>query len=276
MNPGFLAGTGRHTNITTAANFAQWYTNVAGVNVTSTVTVPLARQLDGTYTWDSANPAVNGGKNFFDPINTGGWVALGKETLAPCGAANAPDRNVSFTSETHFWFEYQGGERFDFAGDDDTWVFVNRKLAIDLGGLHLPKTGSFTLDAANGTAVFSSDMPQSGTVNLGLVKGGTYEVVMFQAERNQCGSNFRVTLKDFNRPKSACASTCGDGVVASDEVCDDGKNDGSYGGCQPGCKARGPFCGDGHLDPTEACDDGALNGTLTGGCTVTCQLRSVN
>ncbi|MEA2752721.1 MAG: hypothetical protein QOI41_6864, partial [Myxococcales bacterium] len=30
---------------------------------------------------------------------------------------------VSFTSETHFWFEYQGGEHFDFAGDDDTWIF---------------------------------------------------------------------------------------------------------------------------------------------------------
>ena len=276
LNPGYLAGTGRHTNITTAANFAQWYANVAGVNIASTVTVPLARQVDGTYTWDSADPTVNGGKSFFDPINTGGWVALGKETLAPCGASSAPDRNVSFTSETHFWFEYQGGERFDFAGDDDTWVFVNRKLAIDLGGLHTPRTGHFTLDAANGTATFSSDMPQTGTVNLGLVKGGTYEVVMFQAERNQCGSNFRVTLKDFNRPKSSCASKCGDGVVASDEVCDDGKNDGTYGGCQPGCKARGPFCGDGHLDANEACDDGALNGALTGACTVTCKLHSVN
>ena len=41
---------------------------------------------------------------------------------------------------------------------------------------------------------------------------------MFQAERNQCGSNFRVTLKDFNRPQSSCVSTCGDGVVARDEV----------------------------------------------------------
>ncbi len=275
MNPGVLAGTGRHANITTAANFAQWYTNVAGVNITSTLTVPLARQIDGTYTWDSFDATVNGGKNFFDPINAGGWVALGKETLAPCGASNAPDRNVSFTSETHFWFEYQGGERFDFAGDDDTWVFVNRKLAIDLGGLHTPRTGNFILDAANGTATFSSDMPQSGTVNLGLVKGGTYEVVMFQAERNQCGSNFRVTLKDFNRPKSSCVSTCGDGVVASDEVCDDGKNDGSYGGCQPGCKARGPFCGDGHLDASENCDEGAANGSLTGGCTVTCEFHTI-
>jgi cysteine-rich repeat protein len=99
---------------------------------------------------------------------------------------------------------------------------------------------------------------------------------MFQAERNQCGSNFKVTLKDFNRPKSTCASTCGDGIVASDELCDDGKNDGSYGGCQPGCKARGPFCGDGHVDPGEACDQGAQNGSATSGCTATCVFHSVN
>ena len=43
--------------------------------------------------------------------------------------------NVSFTTETHFWFEYQGGEQFAFSGDDDTWVFVNKTLAVDLGGL---------------------------------------------------------------------------------------------------------------------------------------------
>jgi len=265
QNPGHLYfGGATRPNISTPENFAQWYTNVTGVNLASAISVALQRQADGTYTWDSANSAVNGGKTFFDPINNGGWVGAGKEVLV-C----SPARNVSFTSETHFWFEYQGGERFDFAGDDDTWVFVNGKLAIDLGGLHTPRTGYFILDAdadgagpdtADGSAQFSSDMPQSGAVALGLTPHGVYEVVMFQAERNQCGSNFRVTLKDFNRPKSECKSTCGDGVVASDEVCDDGKNDGSYGGCLPGCKAHAPHCGDGHVDtPPEQCDDGNTN-----------------
>jgi cysteine-rich repeat protein len=169
-------------------------------------------------------------------------------------------------------------------------VFVNGKLAVDLGGLHTPLTGSFTLDddtdgtgtadTADGTAAVSNalvmhdsnNLPVPFQVDLGLQPNGIYEVVMFQAERNACGSNFKVTLKDFNKPKSTCKSTCGDGIVASNEVCDDGTNDGSYGGCMPGCMARGPYCGDGKKQtPQEACDDG-VNLSQYGGCAPGCLL----
>lgn len=49
---------------------------------------------------------------------------------------------------------------------------------------------------------------------------------------------------------------CGDGVVQAWEVCDDGTNDGSYGGCLPGCMQRAPFCGDRYIDSeyAETCD----------------------
>lgn len=61
---------------------------------------------------------------------------------------------------------------------------------------------------------------------------------------------------------------CGDGVVEGDEVCDDGTNDGSYGGCAPGCTALGPSCGDGLVNGDEPCDDGdALDGN---GCNTNC------
>lgn len=101
-----------------------------------------------------------------------------------------------------------------------------------------------------------------------------YEIVIFQAERNQCQSNFKVTLKNFNQPKSVCTSTCGDGVVASDELCDDGPdgNKGEYGKCGPDCKSRGPYCGDGTLQKGEGeeCDDGVNLSTYGDGCAPGC------
>ena len=58
---------------------------------------------------------------------------------------------------------------------------------------------------------------------------------------------------------------CGNGELEVGEVCDDGVNDGSYGGCNPDCGAFGPRCGDGLLTDGEVCDDGVNNGAY-GGC----------
>ena len=49
----------------------------------------------------------------------------------------------------------------------------------------------------------------------------------------------------------------GTAIVNGSEICDDGVNDGRYGGCKPGCGGLGPFCGDGMIEPgIEQCDDG--------------------
>jgi FG-GAP-like repeat len=55
-------------------------------------------------------------------------------------------------------------------------------------------------------------------------------------------------------------SVCGDNDATGIEVCDDGVNDGAYGGCMPGCMAFAPHCGDNAINGTEVCDGTALYG----------------
>jgi hypothetical protein len=114
---------------------------------------------------------------------------------------------------------------------------------VDLGGLHPSQSSAITLDASTAGA-------------LGLSPGGMYEIALFQAERHTTGSNYSLSLTGFVHTHSQCRGTCGDAVVTLDEICDDGANDGSYGGCAPGCLSRGPFCGDGKVDASggEECD----------------------
>src|SRR5690606_16042361 len=131
------------------------------------------------------------------------------------------------------WFEYTEGmtANLTFIGDDDVWVYVNRRLAVDLGGLHVPREGSFTI-AANGNVTMvhgfnagSTPVTETGSVaDFGLEVGGVYEVRVFHAERKVTGSSFKLTLSGFNAARSACVPICGDGIIAAGEQCDDGED----------------------------------------------------
>jgi fibro-slime domain-containing protein len=229
---------------TGAANFASWYRDAAGVNLTYPGSLVLGRSAAGTYVFDSSA---------FFPLDGRGFVAAGTEPTRTNG------HNFSFTSELRYWFQYAGGEVLSFRGDDDVWVFINGRRALDLGGVHSAENGSVTLDAATATS-------------LGLTVGGTYGVVVFQAERHTNASSYRLTLKDFNAAISTCDDDCGDGVTSPYEVCDDGTNDGSYGSCTANCLGFGERCGDGVVQAAhEQCDDGINLGGY-GVCQPQCQL----
>ena len=139
--------------------FDQWYRDVPGLNVSVPLPLTLTNSAaaPGVFTFDSSD---------FFPID---GQLLGNE---------GQPHNYYFTFELHTRFTYQGGEVFQFRGDDDIFVFVNDHRVIDLGGVHGPLFASVSLDSV--------------ASQIGLAVGGTYDLDFFFAERYCCGSNFRM------------------------------------------------------------------------------------
>jgi fibro-slime domain-containing protein len=190
---------------------------------------------------------------------TGGPVPMSDGTG---GKITGMMRNFYFTTEVRYLFHFDGtAGSLDFYGDDDLWVFINGKLALDLGAPHERLPGTVTVDT-----------------KWGLSNGNTYEIAIFHADRHPRESNYQLTLSAFNTIRSVCTPRCGDGTTTAGEECDNGSanRDGLYDGCTTSCKF-GPFCGDGEKNGSEECDDGrnttiASSGSDSKACGPGCKL----
>jgi fibro-slime domain-containing protein len=156
------------------AAFDQWFRDVPGTNIRVNYPLQLTSDPFGYFVYDSQQVGVpldpDGGRPFpmFLPINDGSPYAtsFGNEGQA---------HNYSFTLELHTRFIYRGGEFFTFRGDDDVFVYIDKKLVINLGGIHEEATADLKIDT------------------LGLTKGKEYPLDFFYAERHQDRSNLFLT-----------------------------------------------------------------------------------
>jgi len=181
---GSLSNGSTGNGLTSAEDFDQWYKDVPGVNLSTTIPLTLVR-VPGTarYVFDSSQHEPYKSNDGFFPIDDSMYGNYSN------------GHNFHFTTEvrTEFIYRAGSGQVFKFTGDDDVWVFIGGKLVIDLGGLHSKKEQYLDLDRLDW-----------------LENGKSYTLDIFHAERRTTQSNFRIEttlqLRDAELPTTSALS----------------------------------------------------------------------
>lgn len=160
--------------INSSESFSQWFRDVPGVNTSWLHSITLELQEDGSYYFAQEKP------DYFFPADYKGFSADGSEMKT----VSTGTHNFYFTYELETEFTYTNPDErdteltFSFTGDDDVWVFINGKLACDIGGVHGQTSTSVNVD--------------DEAAALGLQVDKNYTLKLFFAERFTTESNFRI------------------------------------------------------------------------------------
>lgn len=156
--PGPAIGTGASS----ASNFAKWYVDSPGFNLSTPFSLPLTEGPPGVFSFSS-----------------GGFFPLDGMLFGNQGRSNNYHFTLHLEGLLSFSDPTAGADfSFGFTGDDDLWIFVDGKLFMDIGGVHGAASGSFTEETLKAA---------------GLVAGTAYDLDIFFAERHTVASTFAIT-----------------------------------------------------------------------------------
>ncbi len=158
-----VAGPAINTGASSAANFAKWFVDTPGYNVSQPFSLTLDEGPAGVFSYSNTSFFPIDGQlygnqgrahNYHFTLQLGGFLTFADPN------PGTPDYSFSFT------------------GDDDLWIFVNGQRFMDLGGVHEPEGASFT----------EEDLKAGG-----LLPNTRYAWAMFFAERHTSLSNITIS-----------------------------------------------------------------------------------
>jgi len=142
--------------IAASASFAEWY-GPAAPSTSHSVTLNQTFGGSGIYSYSSGA---------FFPI----------DGMLPGDYGYGHNYHFTYQIGATFGYTRGAGQTRTFAGDDDFWVFFDKKLGIDLGGVHGSASPTVNLDTLFGPGKAS----------------GNYAFDFYFAERHTTGSNLTI------------------------------------------------------------------------------------
>lgn len=171
--PIYGMGVGTYSSIVLTDNGNGKYSFNAGY--AGNVKKVLYDRTNGTISESSNGQDTTG----FYPIDGLGYEQSG--LLSETSAINGGVNNGSFTlrGESQFVYEHDKELYFTFTGDDDVYMYINGKLALDLGGAHGRNTKTVKLNDLN-------------AAEYGLAEGQVATFTFFYMERCSDASTFGI------------------------------------------------------------------------------------